>query len=677
MKRSGLILACLGVLLCFPAVQAKRPQLIPWLKWAEEASKEDLRAMIRYLEDERAGVIGLRIFSNHHDRDVRGFAVLAMGRILDQADEAVTRRLKDSDVHVRKTAAFALGQIGDESAEAALLARLTVEGVPEVRLEIWRALGRVGGKATLDIIPTDDGAPDRADAVETGGLILSRQRAKTDEAAFILQALKASDPKVLAAAFYGLSRSRKPVGDAYKAQAVEALATIHDANVRRNTIKLLAKGAGKAAPHLARLLRTMPLSGHARAALSAGLSKTKGDDITLKMVGLLRHELRLLRKSGAWRKEAMLPALELAHWLVYRKANKEARIALKAMGNWTPADAEDPVDSRRLSRLHCSLSAATGNPDPNHCSDSWMVIYGEVTGKDLAFFKTAFAHKNSKVRMDALGAILARFPKEFPAALKTGLKDSDLPVVATAVELAMAEKVDLKAHEEALLNAWARAWKEQDIEALLTLLKALGTLKSPGATKALRQAGDGHQLALKRAAIKALGGLKAPFSFRYKRIEKVPSAAAIKPYGSQELGGWRSATIKTDIGSFTIEFLRAFAPSTVKKIGALMKKGFYKGLGFHRVVSNFVIQGGDPRGDGWGGPGYTMRCENNPSPYKTGTVGMALAGKDTGGSQFFVALDDQPHLLGTYTVFGRVSQGMEVVRAIQPGDKIHAIKLRK
>jgi cyclophilin family peptidyl-prolyl cis-trans isomerase len=95
------------------------------------------------------------------------------------------------------------------------------------------------------------------------------------------------------------------------------------------------------------------------------------------------------------------------------------------------------------------------------------------------------------------------------------------------------------------------------------------------------------------------------------------------------------------------------------------------------VVPDFVVQGGDPRGDGWGGPGYTIRCEINPRPYGRGAVGMALAGKDTGGSQFFVTHGPQPHLDGGYTVFGQVREGMAVVDALTVGDRILAIELSR
>jgi cyclophilin family peptidyl-prolyl cis-trans isomerase len=92
------------------------------------------------------------------------------------------------------------------------------------------------------------------------------------------------------------------------------------------------------------------------------------------------------------------------------------------------------------------------------------------------------------------------------------------------------------------------------------------------------------------------------------------------------------------------------------------------------VVPDFVVQGGDPRGDGSGGPGWVIPCEINPRRYGEGTVGMALSGQDTGGSQFFITLAPQPHLDGRYTVFGEVVSGMEVVRALEEGDRIRSIR---
>ena len=98
-------------------------------------------------------------------------------------------------------------------------------------------------------------------------------------------------------------------------------------------------------------------------------------------------------------------------------------------------------------------------------------------------------------------------------------------------------------------------------------------------------------------------------------------------------------------------------------------------LTFHRVVPNFVIQGGDPRGDGSGGPGHQIRCEINQRPYVRGTLGMALDGKDTGGSQFFITHTPQPHLDGGYTVFGQVVEGMDLVDQVVQGEVIRQVRV--
>ena len=125
----------------------------------------------------------------------------------------------------------------------------------------------------------------------------------------------------------------------------------------------------------------------------------------------------------------------------------------------------------------------------------------------------------------------------------------------------------------------------------------------------------------------------------------------------------------TDKGTFTITLFGDLAPNTCATFLDLVGKGFYDGLTFHRVVPDFVVQGGCPRGDGWGGPGFNIRCEWSPTPFRRGIVGIAHDGKDTGGSQFFVTLSEQPHLNGRYTVFGEVTEGMDVVDRMEIGDR--------
>src|SRR4029453_8697973 len=112
---------------------------------------------------------------------------------------------------------------------------------------------------------------------------------------------------------------------------------------------------------------------------------------------------------------------------------------------------------------------------------------------------------------------------------------------------------------------------------------------------------------------------------------------------------------------------------TVMNLVTLAKKGYFDAAPIHRVVPGFVVQDGDPTGTGSGGPGYEIRDELSPLPYRTGTVGMALSGPDTGGSQWFVTQAPQPHLDGGYTVFGQIASGMDVVLLVEQDDRIRSL----
>jgi peptidyl-prolyl cis-trans isomerase B (cyclophilin B) len=135
----------------------------------------------------------------------------------------------------------------------------------------------------------------------------------------------------------------------------------------------------------------------------------------------------------------------------------------------------------------------------------------------------------------------------------------------------------------------------------------------------------------------------------------------------------KKAIIETDKGNIELVLFEKEAPNTVKNFEKLANSGFYNGLKFHRVIPNFMIQGGDPTGNGTGGPGYTIKCEINPHKHGTGALSMAHAGKDTGGSQFFITHSPQPHLDGKHTVFGQVEKGQDVVNKIKQGDKMKKV----
>ncbi len=138
-------------------------------------------------------------------------------------------------------------------------------------------------------------------------------------------------------------------------------------------------------------------------------------------------------------------------------------------------------------------------------------------------------------------------------------------------------------------------------------------------------------------------------------------------------------TIETDKGAIVLDLYPKYAPKTVNNFVFLTRQGFYDGVSFHRVVNNFVIQGGDPTGSGGGGPGYRFEDEvrGNPLIHETGVISMAHAGANTNGSQFFITHSPQQHLDGKHTVFGKVVEGMEVVYAIRQGDKMKRVTVQE
>jgi peptidyl-prolyl cis-trans isomerase B (cyclophilin B) len=139
------------------------------------------------------------------------------------------------------------------------------------------------------------------------------------------------------------------------------------------------------------------------------------------------------------------------------------------------------------------------------------------------------------------------------------------------------------------------------------------------------------------------------------------------------------ATVQTPRGAIVLELYPAHAPKTVNNFVTLARDGFYDGLTFHRVIPNFMVQGGDPTGTGSGGPGYKFEDETqgNPLKHERGVISMANAGPNTNGSQFFITHAPQPHLNGKHTVFGRVVEGVEVVDAIRQGDTMDSVTIEE
>ncbi|MCA9539854.1 MAG: peptidylprolyl isomerase [Myxococcales bacterium] len=251
-----------------------------------------------------------------------------------------------------------------------------------------------------------------------------------------------------------------------------------------------------------------------------------------------------------------------------------------------------------------------------------------------------------------------------------GLADADPAVVAEAASAAEARK--LVAAAPGLVGAEQRFSETTEYETLQAVLSAIGALKVVGGRGALERHAHHPNAAVRAKAQAALAAMSLPVPpppADYEREVEVPT----RPDAAQLA---TEAVVQTTKGPVRLTLFADDAPGTVANFVSLARKGYYDGLLFHRVVPDFVAQGGDPRGDGWGGPGYVIPCEINRHPYGVGAVGMALAGKDTGGSQFFFTHAPQPHLDGGYTVFAQVADGQGVVDALMVGDRILRIEVK-
>ena len=292
-----------------------------------------------------------------------------------------------------------------------------------------------------------------------------------------------------------------------------------------------------------------------------------------------------------------------------------------------------------------------------------------------------------------------KFKSENSAQISRGFLDyNDIVVRATAAELLG----DLEANKQnisALTNAFPKTENDKLNDAALAILDALEKQykKLPKGDESILSVLQQFKIALDSPDYlvrrKAIAFLKSsdlageiPASFQRARFPAAnPKIGAPNKFRTvradyvravSRKNGTVKAVLTTEKGIFTIDLTPEDAPLTVDNFIRLARSNYFNGLAIHRVVPNFVMQDGDPRGDGNGGPGWQIRCELNMLAYERGAVGMALSGKDTGGSQWFVTHAPQPHLDGGYTVFGRVNEtDMKIVDNLVRGDKITSVKI--
>ena len=274
---------------------------------------------------------------------------------------------------------------------------------------------------------------------------------------------------------------------------------------------------------------------------------------------------------------------------------------------------------------------------------------------------------------DFLRTYAAVKPDDLSEKLRARLGNEDVVIRATAAEL-LGEQPPSEANTRLLIEALPRALRDTDLDdAAIAIIGALAKQKNAAANEAIKTALNSQNQLIRRRAVALLKANGAgDFSDRIGTVQTRNKPIDYRR-ATARLGKNVTATLITSKGSFTIEFLPEEAPLTIDNFIQLARRGYFNGQTIPRVVPNFVIQAGDPRGDQNGGPGYSIRCEINEVVFERGSVGMALSGKDTGGSQWFVTHSPQPHLDGGYTVFGRVIRGMDVVDGIARGDTIRRV----
>jgi cyclophilin family peptidyl-prolyl cis-trans isomerase/HEAT repeat protein len=689
---------------------------------ASFAQNQTLLLKIVKAEDERRWDNDLRDLFSSPNALVRKRAALAAGRIGDESSiDALTNLLeKDADPGVRAMAAFALGEVESEAGANALLAQLKNKSGPvELRARTIEALGKIAaalpkekearqrelGAAILEALKSESAPPviilgvtavlrsRPADAGPTLAKFLtsSNSRVRAD-AANALARLRLKDGteqsrKLLASDLNPIVRANaaRLLGIAEDKQSVDALLSHaiddKDSRVRVNAIRALAavKDPRAAEPLLARgqslaqhNLASMPAELNEIIEIATTLGRLKAQNEDHTTVAWLRKLNETLNHTAPEIDIAIVriaPATYLADFGTADQAKRKVQETI--LLNWHAASGI----AAGLGEIAALPDTVSNKSELAATAQNLLRAMLDYRNSGLTINTLVAVHSEYAIP-DVLRALAAFKPPDLAAVARTHLSDSDVIVRGTAADL-LGDLPPSEENSRWLVQAWPQAANDTLNDAALSIIDALGKQKTDTANDQLKEAlKSGDPLIRRRAAAALKAGNGGDFSAQIGTVHSRNTDADYRRALSR-IGKTVRAVVTTSKGSFTIEFLPEAAPLTVDNFVQLAQRNYYRNVTIHRVVANFVIQDGDPRGDGNGGPGYQIRCEINEVPYDRAAVGMALSGKDTGGSQWFVTHSPQPHLDGGYTVFGRVVAGMDVVDRIVRGDIIQSITIRR
>jgi cyclophilin family peptidyl-prolyl cis-trans isomerase/HEAT repeat protein len=613
---------------------------------------------------------------------VRRRAALAVGRVrLPEGIGPLAALLgNDSDPEVRQMAAFALGLIGQSDAAAGLIAALS-DPDPLVQGRAAEALGLVAHKpaataiaammaahvaaGALSGIAADDleypkAAP--AEAVRLGMYALVRLSAYDALASALLDA--SGQP---VSRWWPVAYAFQRVGDAKAAPVLLALLQGDGAMTRGFAARGLGmlkepRAAGPLVALLAEADEPTAVKIQAARAVSAIGANQAVEPLTKMLTAPgVDANLRLEAVTALGR----LHAPHLADLFVDLLTEPWPSMRAAALTALAQADAEtfltaiSSLDPDPHWSVRGALASALGTLDARRAEPRLTVMLKDA---------------DQRVVPHVLNALVAIKAPGTEKTLIARLAADDM-VVRQAAANGLA-RIKSQAVVHPLVEAYERAERDPGYVAGAAILAALTELDGKVARPLLERALTNRDWAMRVRAAALLKRLDP--SADVSRMRPAPAA------GPPELNDLKAlisppvspmAYIDTDKGLIQIELAVLDAPRAVANFVALAGRNFFGGTPWHRVVADFVVQDGDPRGDGEGGPGYTIRDELNQRPYLRGTVGMALDWEDTGGSQFFITHSPQPHLDARYTVFGHVVSGMDVVDRLQQWDQIRTVRI--
>ena len=607
-------------------------------------------------------------------------AALALGRVgLPDAVPALQQTLGDPDVEVRQMAVFALGLIGDPSARPALLNALK-DADPIVQGRSAEALGTIGEKGDAAAVAAMVKAHIQADAL---------MNVAPDDLAWPL----APAVEAVRLGLYALVRL-----GSYDGIASDVLGP-NGAPVSTwwpVAFALGRSGDQRATPALLSLLPTPGRFTAAFAARGLGALKAQSAAPALREIvdkrqrdpAIVIESIRALAAirdvSSARLFEKILVEGEGNATLRLEAANAMAAIhshdmldfVIDLMSDTAPGIRSAAIRALALIDPETFLTALSGlDPDRD-----WTVrvaqaeALGTLPGAQGApRLVSMLQDRDPRVIPAVLRALVTAKAPDVQPILTDRLKADDFVVRATAAN-GLGE-IKATPAVPALVDAYRATAGDSTYVPRAAMLTALNTLDPATARPLLQDALHDRDWAVR---------VKAAMLLRDQGVADTAMAirpAPARPMDEAELRALLTpqfsphAFVETDKGTIEIELAIVEAPLTVSNFVTLARKGFFNGVAIHRVVPDFVVQDGDPRGDGEGGPGYTIRDELNQQPFLRGTVGMALDWKDTGGSQFFITHSPQPHLDARYTVFGHLVNGIELVDRIQPWDVIRRVQI--